>query len=71
MKCKYCSSPYHPSTGHMWSPVFVLCGSCAKDWLRWYKARMGQMQAKLKNKRTGERMVESFADCAAKSIKVK
>ena len=70
MICKCCQAPYHPSTGHMWSPDFVLCGRCAKDWLDWYKRRMAQMHAKLKNKITGKRMEESFADCVAKSIQV-
>ena len=68
MKCKICKAPYHEATGHRWSSTCVLCGSCARNFLEWYRRRMGQMHAKLKNKLTGERMVESFADCAARSI---
>ena len=68
MKCKACRAPYHPSTGHLWTINFVLCGRCAKDWALWYKQRMAKMHARLRNKVTGERMLESFADCAAKSI---
>jgi len=52
----------------MFSKNFVICGRCAKDFCQWYKRRMGQMHARLKNKQTGNRMTESFADAAAKSI---
>lgn len=68
MKCRICKSPYHEATGHILSENFVLCGRCAKDFCLWYKRRMGQMHAKLKNKLTGKRMEESFADNAARSI---
>jgi pullulanase/glycogen debranching enzyme len=68
MKCAACSGPYHPATGHVLSENFVLCGPCAISFKDWLKNRMGMMSAKLKNKRTGERMSESFQDAAAKSI---
>ena len=68
MKCSICKQPYHPSTGHRFTSSCRLCGSCALNFCKWLKARMGQMHAKLKNKMTGQRMVESFAEAAAKSV---
>ncbi len=64
----HCGAPYHSATGHRFGADTVLCGRCAKDFLRWYKGRMGMMGARLKNKKTGERYSESFQDAAARSI---
>ena len=66
MKCAACKGPYHQATGHAWSENFVLCGRCALDFYKWYKARMNSMHARLKNKKTKVRMKESFHDCACK-----
>jgi hypothetical protein len=71
MKCKACGGPYHPVTGHVFShdsEEFVLCGSCAISFKDWLKSRMAMMGAKLRNKRTGKKLTESFQDSAAKSI---
>jgi len=65
MKCTICNQPYHPSTGHRWCESTVLCGTCAKDFLRWLKLRMDHMDAKIKDKKSGEKI--SFSDNAAKS----
>lgn len=69
MKCSICKAPYHPSTGHRFTSTAVLCGGCAKDFLAWYKARMGAMGAPRRIRLTGKKDLESFADAAAKSIK--
>ena len=67
MKCACCNNTVHPATGHLFTPTFGLCGAHAREFKDWYKARMGAMHARLKNKRTGERCKESFADVAARS----
>jgi hypothetical protein len=69
MKCSACNNPYHPATGHAWSETFRLCGPCAISFKDWLKGRMGAMGARLKDKKTGQRQSESFADAAARSIK--
>lgn len=63
-KCSTCGTPYHESTGHCWTHRMVLCGPCARDWVKWMKGRMGAMQAVMR-KNKGK---ESFHDCALKSI---
>lgn len=68
MHCAVCKAPYHPATGHRFTKDTVLCGACARDFLAWYKARMGAMGARIKNRTTGLRDTESFQDSAAKSI---
>jgi hypothetical protein len=66
MNCIICKGPYHKSTGHMWSEEVVLCGRCAKDFCQWLKLRMNHMDAKIRDKRSGEKI--SFSDNAAKSV---
>lgn len=40
--CAACLGPYSPVTGHAWTARVVLCGPCARDWLRWLKAQLGR-----------------------------
>lgn len=39
MKCSACNSPWHPATGHVWTPTLVLCRNCTLDFIRWLKQR--------------------------------
>ena len=68
VKCACCDNSVHPATGHFHSEKVALCGVHARDFWNWYKARMGAMHARLRNKRTGKKCKESFADVAARSI---
>ena len=48
MKCNACKSPYHEASGHILSTKAVLCGSCAKDLVKWYKRQMSKRSGKVK-----------------------
>ena len=39
MKCSTCDNPYHPSTGHAFSPTVVACGPCARKFVAFVRAR--------------------------------
>lgn len=67
MRCSACQGPFHEATGWMLSPHVGLCGSCAKEFANWYKGRMTRMSHCVKGK-DGEKMEESFAESAAKSV---
>jgi hypothetical protein len=43
MQCNACPNPYHPATGHRLGPNTVLCGICARDFIKWIKAREANM----------------------------
>lgn len=37
LRCFACSGPYHPATGHVFTPDVVYCGPCALHFFRWWK----------------------------------
>lgn len=40
MKCFSCSGPFHPASGHYWSPDVPVCGPCIRHFLVWFKQHM-------------------------------
>lgn len=60
MRCSACQQPYHPSTGHRHSDRTVLCGTCARDFLRWLKAHTARRWGGVR-----------FYDHAATSVKAR
>lgn len=40
--CNACGGPYHPSTGHVFTPTHVVCGPCARSWKDWLKGMMSR-----------------------------
>lgn len=48
MRCAACKGVYHPATGHLFTPTCVLCGPCARDFLRWWKGMVNRRWGKLR-----------------------
>ena len=46
MNCMACKGPFHPATGHQFtpgpgvSPMAVLCGPCARGFVTWVKGHV-------------------------------
>ena len=59
MHCATCANIYSPPTGHAFNATTVLCGVCARDWMRWLKARLA---------RRGNRSPD-FYEAAATSVR--
>jgi hypothetical protein len=41
--CSACGGPFHPATGHSWSPTMGLCGNCTREFIAWLKERHGKL----------------------------
>jgi hypothetical protein len=37
MNCRMCGGAAHPATGCAYSPTFIVCWSCTKDFWHWVK----------------------------------
>lgn len=61
--CVACGARVSEATGHCLKPRVWLCGPCAKNFYKFYKARMGRQN----HCKKGE--IECFNEAAAKSIK--
>lgn len=48
MTCSACRGPYHPATGHRHSDKTVLCGPCARDWLKFFRGHVNRRWGKMK-----------------------
>jgi hypothetical protein len=62
--CVICTCPAHEQTAWVLDRdrLVILCGGCAKDFAKWFKGRMAQMNRCVR----GESM--SFSEAAARSI---
>ena len=63
MRCAACKGVYHPITGHVFTEETVLCGPCAREFYKWYKLRMAQMDHPTKKSKGG-----TFSAAVVKSI---
>ena len=40
MQCLQCKGPWHPATGHVFTPEARLCGPCARQFFSWMRATL-------------------------------
>jgi hypothetical protein len=52
MTCASCGGSAHPATGHAWSAKTLICGPCARSWLKWWVSHTSDRPRKKRGKET-------------------